>query len=85
MRVIIEQTDKYTLYHHTGMTRFRGCECFKDCNCHNNFVPTYYDYYTVSKTVNRRRTTHHNNLEDARERINFINSLVDTKNPKYKR
>lgn len=72
---LIDKDIKYELYHHTGYTVFRGCQCFKDCNCNKDFKPEYYDYYTVKKLFNKIKTTNHKTLEDAVKRIDFLLSL----------
>lgn len=76
MKTIIEENKDYTLYHHTGKTRFRGCQCFKDCNCNKDFISENYDYYTVKKRFNKPKTTRHNTLEEAKKRIDFLNTLL---------
>lgn len=83
MKTLIEETDKYKLSHHTGITRFTGCQCFGDCSCNEDFTPAKYDYYSVYKKVNKPKTTTHNTLEEARERINLINTLENTNNPRW--
>jgi hypothetical protein len=85
MRTIIEETDKYILYHHVGVTVFKGCQCFKDCSCSDDFTPVSYNNYSVFKKINKPKTTHHLTLENARLRIDFINTLIDTNNPKWRK
>jgi len=75
MKTILEETKDYILYHHTGKTRFRGCQCFKNCSCNEDFVPQAYDYYSVKKKFNKPKSTHHNTLDEAKERIDFLNTL----------
>jgi len=72
---LIEQTDIYEVYHHTGKTTFRGCQCFKDCTCNEDFVSEPYDYYTVKKLFNKIKTTNHHNLESVQERIALLKTL----------
>jgi len=80
MRVIIEDTKDYTVFHHTGITRFRGCQCFKDCSCNNDFIPEPYDYYTVRKNFNKHKTTIHSTLEEVELRKQL---LLNIPNKKY--
>lgn len=72
MKNVIESTDVYDLIHHTGMTSFSGCQCFKDCSCHEDFVSTPYDFYAVKKKINKIKTTHHSTIDEARIRIAFL-------------
>lgn len=80
MRTIVEETKEYIVYHHTGMTRFTGCECYKDCTCSNDFIPAPYNYYTVKKKFGRHHTTHHNSLDEVKERLIV---LMNVPNKRY--
>jgi len=71
----IIDTIKYTVFHHTGITRFGGCQCFKDCTCNEDFIPAYYDIYSVRKKFNKYKTTHHNNIYDMLDRVEFLQTL----------
>ena len=73
MRRIIRQNKENIMYNHIGITEFNGCQCFKDCTCHEDFEPTTYDYYTVKR--GNKKTTTHQTLEDANVRWDFINNL----------
>jgi hypothetical protein len=75
MRTVIEETELYTLSHMTGKTKFRGCQCFKDCTCNEDFKSEDYDYYTVKKKFNKVKTTNHGTIEDARIRIEFLKTI----------
>ena len=57
------------------MTRHRGCQCYKDCSCAEDFKPLPYNYYTVAKKFNKPKTTAHATLEEARIRIRFLDTL----------
>ena len=46
---IIKQNSKNILYHHKGVTNFKGCQCYKDCSCSIDFEPQEYNFYTVKK------------------------------------
>lgn len=61
------------MYHHTGVTKFTGCQCAKDCFCSEDFVPYNYDYYSVVRK--KKKTTFHNTLEEANERWNVVINL----------
>lgn len=64
------------LREHKGVTSFTGCQCFKDCTCHEDFTPISYHYFTVkNRKSKKRKTTTHNTLDEALERIKFIKSL----------
>ncbi len=73
MKTIIKQTESNILYHHTGMTRFTGCQCFKDCSCNEDFTPKPYDFYTVKRIG--IKTTNHFSLEEANIRYGYVNQL----------
>lgn len=73
VRIIIKQDDSNIMYHHTGTTKFSGCQCIKDCTCNEDFKEEEYDYYTVTRIG--KKTTIHKTLEEANERWNFVCSL----------
>jgi hypothetical protein len=77
MQTIIKQTEDLTMISHSGITRFQGCQCNKDCSCHENFVETRYEYFTVVRNWKKfkRKTTRHNTLEEANERWDFLTNL----------
>jgi len=75
MRKIVEETKDYIVIHHTGITRFTGCQCIKDCTCNEDFVPTNYDYYTVKKKFGRHKTTTHNSLEEVKIRLEVLKAI----------
>lgn len=70
---IIKENELNVMHHNTGTTSFRGCQCFRDCSCKEDFKPVKYDYYTV-KRKNKKTTIHHT-LEEANIRWDFINAL----------
>ena len=59
------------------MTKFTGCQCYKDCTCNEDFKSSKYDYYTVTRNIGtkKQKTTLHSNLNEANERWDFINNL----------
>jgi len=73
MKNLIFENEVAILWHHVGETVFRGCQCFKYCNCNEMFKPLKYDYYTVFRK--NKRTTNHETLEEAIIRFNFITDL----------
>ncbi len=73
MKTIIKENERNIMYHCTGITKFTGCQCFKDCTCREDFVPREYDNSIVKRK--NKKTTYHNDLEDAEKRWDFINSL----------
>ncbi len=75
MKTILEETKDYILYHHVGKSKFQGCQCFKDCSCREDFIPQDYNYYSVKKLFNKIKTHTCKTLEEARERIDFLNTL----------
>lgn len=54
------------MHHHIGETRFIGCQCIKDCTCNEDFTPSEYNYYTVTRKG--VKTTKHETIEDANKR-----------------
>ena len=72
-REIIKEDILNILYHHTGVTRFTGCQCFKDCTCNQDFNPSNYNYYSVVRK--KKKTTFHNTIEEASQRWDFVTSL----------
>lgn len=73
-RKILKQEGNNVLYHHTGVSKFTGCQCIKDCTCNEDFNPKPYDYYTVKRTG--KKTTTHFNIEEAEKRFVFVNTLL---------
>ena len=74
MRKLIEETDRYILFLDTGISKFRGCQCSKDCTCMADYIEKPYTYYAVKKKTGKIKTTNHNTLEDANKRIELLNS-----------
>jgi hypothetical protein len=72
-REIVKENELNVMYHHVGTTSFKGCQCYKDCSCAENFKPVEYDYYTVQRKG--KKTTSHKNLEEANIRWDFVCSL----------
>jgi hypothetical protein len=77
MKTIIKQTESEKMVHHTGITRFSGCQCFKDCTCNEDFNPKSFSYYTVVRRMGtkKQKTTIHNSIEEANERWKYIFEL----------
>lgn len=73
MRKILKEDEFNVMFHHTGVTRFTGCQCYKDCSCHEDFKPRTYDYYSVNRK--NKKTTIHQTLEEANIRWDFVSSL----------
>lgn len=73
MKEIIEENEYNVIYHHTGKSKFTGCQCFKDCSCSEDFIPGNYDFYTVKRKG--KKTTNHYSLEEAKKRFDFVNKL----------
>lgn len=80
MRILIKKEDDKKMYHHTGTSRFTGCQCFKDCTCAEDFIPETYSYYTVYRRIgtNKQKKTIHKTLEEANERWEFISKVSST-------
>jgi hypothetical protein len=74
---IIKQIDDKKMVHHFGMTKFPGCQCFKDCTCSNDFKSVPFSYYRITRRsgTKKQKTTIHLTIEEAEERWNFICTL----------
>ena len=72
-RIIIKENDFNIMYIHNGTTKFKGCQCFKDCTCNKYFKPSEYNYYTVCRK--NKKTTTHQTLEEANNRWDYVCSL----------
>lgn len=79
---VIKESDFACMYHHKGMTSFRGCQCFGDCTCAEDFVPKPIDYYLVKRKSGNYKTTSHQTLESANERWDFLYNLNEKKEEK---
>jgi hypothetical protein len=77
-RTLIIPTELYDVYLHEGQTRFQGCQCTKDCTCHEDFKPSEYKYYTVHRKVGRYKTTRHETMEEVEKRIQLLEQLKNT-------
>lgn len=73
-RLLLKDTDRYSLFLDTGIFKFSGCQCSKDCTCMADFIETPYEYYVVKKKTGKIKTTNHDTLEDANKRIELLNS-----------
>lgn len=77
-RKIIKRTQYYTVYLITGVTKFRGCQCYKDCTCHEDFKSKPYKYWEVKRITSsgRKKTTHHTNIISLKKRLKLLNKLT---------
>lgn len=66
----------YEVREHKGETKFRGCQCIKDCTCHEDFKSEKYHCYSVKRKTGRKNTTTHNTLEEVKERIKLLDSFL---------
>lgn len=73
-RKTIKENKFNLMRHHTGTTKFTGCQCFKDCSCNDDFKPSNYDYYSVLRK--NKKTTIHKTLQEAEERWIYVNNLT---------
>lgn len=72
--ILLKETPEYTIRHYTGHTEFSGCQCFKDCTCHEDFLSEPVDYYTLSinNLTSKRpksKTIRYNTLDEI---VNYI-------------
>ena len=68
-------TELYTLSYISSKINFRGCQCFKDCSCAEDFKPFIHNCYEVKKKFNKPRKTEHQYLSEAIERIKMLETL----------
>tara|TARA_R110000851_G_scaffold78000_1_gene172046 strand:+ start:1902 stop:2183 length:282 start_codon:yes stop_codon:yes gene_type:complete len=76
MHGLIKETENWILRNITGTTNFKGCQCYKDCSCQNDFIPSSYSYFTVKRKNGRMKTTDHTFIEEAEERCKFIDDGI---------
>lgn len=81
-KTIVKENDLNVMFHLTGVTSFRGCQCFKDCDCSQNFKPAPYDFYSVQRK--NLKTTHHKTLQEAETRWDLVNTLPLTNKQKQR-
>ena len=79
MMTIIEETSEYIVYNHTGVTRYTGCQCIRDCTCKEDFVSYGYNFYSVKKKFGKHNTTHHNTLDEVKARIEVLMAIPNKK------
>tara|TARA_R110001599_G_scaffold109319_1_gene272817 strand:- start:45 stop:269 length:225 start_codon:yes stop_codon:yes gene_type:complete len=70
---VIKESEKAIIIHLTGHHKFKGCQCFKDCSCKDDFVPEEIDCYSVTRKGKNR--LFFGSIDEAMKRFNFINSL----------
>jgi len=80
MHGLILETKLYYLRNITGTTHFKGCQCYKNCTCNEDFITVHYSYYTVKRKTGRCKTTIHNTLEEAKDRCKFLDKLCEESN-----
>ena len=66
MKQLIKQEGKYSLYKVEYTTRFNGCQCFKDCDCMEDWKrqgnPKRVTEYTL---FDGKRTRRYRTIDDA--------------------
>mgnify|MGYP000856565938 FL=1 len=70
---VIKESEKAIIVHLTGHHKFKGCQCFKDCSCKEDFKPSEIDCYSVTRKGKNR--LFYETLDKAYERFDFVNSL----------
>tara|TARA_R110000822_G_scaffold125716_5_gene260658 strand:- start:3274 stop:3555 length:282 start_codon:yes stop_codon:yes gene_type:complete len=76
MHGLIIETENWILRNITGTTNFKGCQCYKNCFCQDDFIPSSYSYFTVKRKNGRMKTTDHKTIEEAEERCKFIDEGI---------
>jgi len=76
MNKLVKREFGNSMYHCTGLTKFTGCQCWRDCTCNEDFIPEKYDYYKIVRIhMKGVKTTTHTTLKDAEKRWTLVNSL----------
>ena len=71
--------EDYILRHTKGNTIFEGCQCYKDCTCHEDFVPESFEYWNVKNLKSKKmKVSRYSTLEQAKARIEQIKQLPKT-------
>ena len=70
---VIKESEKAIIIHLTGYHKFKGCQCFKDCSCKEDFKPSEIDCYSVTRKGKNK--LFFGNLNEAIKRFDFVNSL----------
>lgn len=66
MKELVKQIDKCSVYKVSYMTRFSGCQCYKDCNCYDDWRKRGNPKMCISYNVFTGKKTHPcKNLEEA--------------------
>jgi len=66
----IESNDQYEIRYYTGNTVFKGCQCYSDCNCRNDFKSQVVDHYTLTVLKKKKsKTFYYNTLEEVDNHI----------------
>lgn len=74
---ILRQEQDRRIVQFYGITKYTGCQCFKDCTCREDFKEEPYNYYVVTRRIGtkKQKTTHHNTMEEVEERWEYIKTL----------
>ena len=74
MKQLLKQEGKCSLFKIAYTTRFHGCQCFKDCDCMNEWIkqgnPKRIEEYTL---FDGKRTIRYKIIENALDKMNEIN------------
>lgn len=72
---VLKTLGKCVLDKMTYLPKFPGCQCYKDCNCKEEFKKKYPNEVTVFRVFTGRKFHRFNNLEDAEKCMIEINKM----------
>ena len=73
MKKVVKENDKAILFVRTGVTTFRGCQCFKDCSCADDFQKKPFTVYEVRRKNSNLKT--YDTLDEAEKRWDLLQTL----------
>lgn len=69
-RRLVFKDEYYTIKKKTGHTIFGGCQCYKDCTCHEDFVSmSFVDYVVMKKWGQGHKRSIYSTLAEAENQI----------------
>ena len=71
----VKENARIRLRHIKGTSKFGGCQCFKDCGCKDDFIPVDFEYWIVTKKFNQPKTSLHNDIESAYDKIRYLKAI----------
>lgn len=80
-RTDIANKKEYSLVHYKGTSSFRGCQCYKDCTCREDYKPEEVNHYrlTIHNLTSKRpksKSFYFDTLEEVNNKILSIKTLA---------